>query len=135
MTTPFGYFDLLESFPAAGCAVCRLLQRDDFWPYLEHLSKMDPVMFVRTLDSLKDHSAWDHLPHIDVPVLVVGGEIDRFTPVWLSERMANHIPGSDYLFVPGGSHTAPLERATLVNDRIQHFLNTRVGAARLSKSA
>lgn len=112
-----------------------LLARDDFWPYLEHLSKMDPLMFVRTLDSLKDHSAWDHLPHIDVPTLVVGGEIDRFTPVWLSERMANHIPGCDYLFVPGGSHTAPLERSALVNERIQRFLRTRVGAARLSKSA
>ena len=112
-----------------------LLARDDFWPYLEHLSKMDPLMFVRTLDSLKDHSAWDHLPHIDVPVLVVGGEIDRFTPVWLSERMANHIPGCDYLFVPGGSHTAPLERPELVNERVQSFLRTRVGAARLSKSA
>jgi hypothetical protein len=28
MTTPFGYFDLLESFPQPGCAVCRLLERD-----------------------------------------------------------------------------------------------------------
>lgn len=28
MTTPFGYFDLLEAFPQPGCAVCRLLQRD-----------------------------------------------------------------------------------------------------------
>ena len=112
-----------------------LLARDDFWPYLEHLSKMDPLVFVRTLDSLKDHSALDHLPHVDVPVLVVGGEIDRFTPVWLSERMARQIPGCEYLFVPGGSHTAPLERPALVNNRIQHFLRTRVRPARLSKSA
>ena len=106
-----------------------LLAREDFWPYLEHLSTMDPVMFVRTLDSLKDHSAWDHLPAVDVPTLVVGGEIDRFTPVWLSERMASHIPGADYLFVPGGSHTAPLERPELVNGRIQEFLRTRVQPA------
>lgn len=28
MTTPFGYFDLLEAFPEPGCAVCRLLHRD-----------------------------------------------------------------------------------------------------------
>lgn len=28
MTTPFGYFDLLETFPQPGCAVCRLTQRD-----------------------------------------------------------------------------------------------------------
>lgn len=28
MTTPFGYYDLLETFPQSGCAVCRLTQRD-----------------------------------------------------------------------------------------------------------
>jgi Family of unknown function (DUF6062) len=28
MTTPFGYFDLLEAFPKPGCAVCRLLDHD-----------------------------------------------------------------------------------------------------------
>lgn len=28
MTTPFGYFDLLETFPQPGCAVCSLLERD-----------------------------------------------------------------------------------------------------------
>lgn len=27
-TTPFGYFDLLETFSQPGCAICRLLQRD-----------------------------------------------------------------------------------------------------------
>ncbi len=113
-----------------------LLDRRDFWPYLDHLSKMDPVMFVRTLDSLKDHSAFDHLPHIDVPTLVVGGEIDRFTPVWLSERMAQRIPRSEYLFVPGGSHTAPLERPGLVNSRVERFLREQVDApARARRSA
>ncbi len=28
MSTPFGYFDLLEAFSQPGCAVCRLLERD-----------------------------------------------------------------------------------------------------------
>jgi pimeloyl-ACP methyl ester carboxylesterase len=78
--------------------------------------------FVRTLDSLKDHSAWDHLPFVDVPTLVVGGEGDRFTPVWLSQRMAEHIPQAEYVFVPGGTHTAPLERPGLVNGAVERFL-------------
>ncbi|MFT3835572.1 MAG: alpha/beta hydrolase [Myxococcaceae bacterium] len=112
-----------------------LLDRRDFWPYLDHLSKMDPVMFVRTLDSLKDHSAFDHLPRVDVPTLVVGGEINRFTPVWLSERMAQRIPTAEYLFVPGGSHTAPLERPGLVNNRIERFLRERVEATPAQRRA
>lgn len=99
-----------------------LINHSDFHPYMEHLSKMDPVAFVRTLDSLKDHSALDHLPHVNVPALIVGGEIDKFTPVWLSQRMAELLPASKYLFVQGGSHTAPLERPGLVNGEIEQFL-------------
>ena len=102
-----------------------LLKRDDFFPYLTHLAKMDPVMFMRTLDSLKDHSAIDHLANVDCPTIVIGGEIDRFTPVWLAQRMADMIPQAEYVFVPGGSHTAPLERPELVNGAISRFLTER----------
>jgi pimeloyl-ACP methyl ester carboxylesterase len=103
-----------------------LMAKTDFWPYLQHLANMDPLMFIATLDSLKDHSALDHLAHIDCPSLVVGGEIDRFTPVWLAQRMAELIPGCEYLFVPGGSHTAPLERPGMVNRAIDRFLREKV---------
>jgi pimeloyl-ACP methyl ester carboxylesterase len=105
-----------------------LIDHHDFHPYMEHLAKMHPLYFVRTLDSLKDHSALDHLPFVRVPALVVGGEIDKFTPVWLSQRMAEHLPDAKYLFVPGGSHTAPLERTALVNGEVEQFLASRIAA-------
>lgn len=100
----------------------KLVKRKDFYPYMEHLARMHPLYFVRTLDSLKDHSAWEHLPWVDVPTLVVGGEIDNFTPNWLSQRMAEHIPRATYVFVPGGSHTAPLERPEFVNEAVLNLL-------------
>jgi pimeloyl-ACP methyl ester carboxylesterase len=106
-----------------------LLKRADIIPYFDHLAKMDPVVFVRTLDSLAEHTAWDHLPRIDVPTLIVGGERDRFTPVWLSRRMAEVIPGSELMIVPRGSHTAPLEQPELVGQRIDRFLRSRICAA------
>ena len=99
-----------------------LMKRSDFGPYMEHLAKMHPLYFVRTLDSAKDHSAWDHLPHVDVPTLIIGGEGDKFTPVWLSQRMAEFIPNAQYVYVPGGTHTAPLERPGLVNAAIEKFI-------------
>jgi pimeloyl-ACP methyl ester carboxylesterase len=103
-----------------------LIKPNDFAPYMEHLAKMHPLYFVRTLDSLKDHSAWDHLPYVDVPSMVIGGEGDKFTPVWLSQRMAEHIPQCEYVFAPGGTHTAPLERTELVNAAIERFLRERI---------
>lgn len=103
-----------------------LLQRNDLIPYFDHLSKMDPVVFIRTLESLAEHTAWDYLPRISVPTLIIGGEKDRFTPVWLSRRMAEAIPGCEFMIVPHGSHTAPLEQPQLVGQRIERFLKLRV---------
>lgn len=102
-----------------------LLERNDLIPYFEHLAKMDPVVFIRTLESLAEHTAWDHLPRIRVPTLIIGGEKDRFTPVWLSRRMADAIPDSEFMIVPHGTHTAPLEQPTLIAQRLDRFLRTR----------
>jgi pimeloyl-ACP methyl ester carboxylesterase len=99
-----------------------LMPRLDLVPYFHHLANMDPLAFVRTLDSLKDHSAWDHLSKVRVPTLIIGGEQDRFTPVWLSKRMAEEIPTAEFTLVPGGSHTAPLEQPSLISKRIDRFL-------------
>lgn len=103
-----------------------LIKRTDVEPYFDHLAKMSPVAFVKTLHSLSEHTCWDHLPHVDVPTLVVGGEKDQFTPVWLSQRMADTIPGAEFLLVTGGTHTAPLEQPQLVGQRIERFLDKRV---------
>ena len=103
-----------------------LMQRNDLVPYFDHLARMDPTVFIRTLESMAEHTAWDHLPHIDVPTLIIGGERDRFTPVWLSRRMAEAIPHSEFMVVPRGSHTAPLEQPQLVGERIDRFLRTRI---------
>lgn len=103
-----------------------LVRRADLRPYFDHLAKMDPVVFMRTLDSMAEHTGWDHLPHIDVPTLVIGGERDTFTPLWLSRRMADAIPGCDLMIVPGGTHTTLIEQPSLVNERILRFLSTRI---------
>lgn len=104
-----------------------LIARNDLAPYFTHLAQMDPVVFVRTLDSLANHTAWDHLEHVDVPTLVVAGEKDRFTPGWLSRKMAERIPASELLMISEGTHTAPLEVPGLVELRVERFLHDRLG--------
>lgn len=103
-----------------------LLKAADMAPYFEHLAGMDPVTFIRTLDSLADHSAWDHLPRVNVPTLIIGGERDSFTPLWLSRRMADHIPGAEFMIIPGGTHTAPLEQPAMLFERVQRFLRDHI---------
>jgi pimeloyl-ACP methyl ester carboxylesterase len=99
-----------------------LVRREDFFPYLDHLSRMDPEVFLRTLEGAARHTAEPYLADIRVPTLVVASERDRFTPYWISQRMHALIPGSELLSLPMGSHTGPIELPELFNLRVEKFL-------------
>jgi len=107
-----------------------LLDPNDFMPYLRGLSLVEVPLFLSMLAGATEHSASDLLGEIDVPVLIVGGERDGFTPPSLSEIMAQQIPESELLVVERGSHTAPIERPQLVADTVLDFLDRRLGVCR-----
>jgi pimeloyl-ACP methyl ester carboxylesterase len=95
---------------------------DDIRPYVTHVRLLDPQMFLRMLSAAGEHSAEDLLPTIDVPVLVVAGERDTFTPLFLAESMAKAMPKAELFVVKNGSHVAPLEQHAVVNEKIRSFL-------------
>jgi pimeloyl-ACP methyl ester carboxylesterase len=100
----------------------KLVHREDFTPYFRHLSSMDPRLFLGMLKHASEHTAFDHLPEVKVPTLIVAGTADTFTPYWLSEEMHDRIPGSEMLTVPGGTHVAPIEQPELIALRLEKFL-------------
>jgi pimeloyl-ACP methyl ester carboxylesterase len=107
----------------------RLVRREDLWPYLEDVAAVDPGLFVRMLASAAAHDASDHLAKVDVPTLILAGEEDTWTPMWLSVRMHAFIPGSEMVVLPGGSHVGPIEHPALVDRSVAAFLDRRFGKA------
>ncbi len=103
------------------------VRREDILPYLRHMTHVDFSMFVRMLRAAGEHSAEDYLQSIDVPVLIVAGERDTFTPGSLSQWMAEQIPGAELLLVPAGTHVAPIEQPELIGAKIRAFVD-RVSA-------
>jgi pimeloyl-ACP methyl ester carboxylesterase len=103
-----------------------LLHASDFMPYLRGLSRVEMPFFLSMLAAAGEHSAVDLLPAISVPVLVVAGGRDGFTPPELSRAMADAIPDAELLEIEEGSHTAPLERPDLVEHAVRGFLDRRV---------
>ena len=57
-----------------------------------------------------------------MPTLIIAGEKDTFTPMWLSEKMAEMLPNSELMVVPTGSHTGPIEMPQLCNLRVERWL-------------
>jgi pimeloyl-ACP methyl ester carboxylesterase len=100
----------------------RMINYEDFMPYLKFIGSIDLRMFAKMLDFAQRHTAEDFLPMIDVPVLIIAGDRDTFTPVYIQEKMNDLIPNSELLIVPQGSHTAPIEMPQLVNLRLERWL-------------
>jgi pimeloyl-ACP methyl ester carboxylesterase len=99
---------------------------EDMLPYLSHMTHVDFPMFLRMLRAAGEHTAGDILTQIDVPVLVVAGERDSFTPAFLATAMTEAMPRGELLMVPRGTHVTPIEQPDLVNARIETFLRERV---------
>jgi pimeloyl-ACP methyl ester carboxylesterase len=107
----------------------RLVAREDLVRYLDDLADVDTALFVRLMGSAGQHDASDHLPRIQVPTLIIAGEKDSFTPMWLSVKMHAAIPGSELLVLPGGTHVGPLEHPELCSLRLEKYLRDHFGVS------
>lgn len=96
---------------------------EDVEPYFQHVSIVDFELFLRMLRAAGEHSAEDLLAHVKVPVLVIAGAKDSFTPAAVSEAMARAIPGAELDVIASGTHLAPLEHHREISARIAAFLS------------
>jgi pimeloyl-ACP methyl ester carboxylesterase len=100
----------------------------DIERHVAQITDVDFNVMWRVMEGMHDHSAADVLPTIEVPVLILGGERDHFTPPIVQDRMHALIPNSELVMFPDGGHLLPVEEADGVADAIIAFLR-RVDSA------
>lgn len=103
--------------------VDRRIRPEDLLPYMKHMVDIDVLMFLKMLQSAGEHTAEDLLPQIQVPVLVVAGGRDSFTPPSLAEKLAKLLPRGELWMVPEGTHATPIERPTEMRERLNKFFS------------
>lgn len=64
----------------------------------------------------------DALPKITVPTLVLAGALDTNAPAPMMEKMAQKIPGAQYVCLPGVGHLGNLENPPAYNEALAAFL-------------
>ncbi len=101
-------------------------RREDMVKYLGHISRLDLRVFLHNVLEVQKHDAWDVLPTITVPTLVVAAERDAFTPMWLSRKIVTTIPGAELLVLADASHAALIEQPENIHHRVQRFLEQRI---------
>jgi pimeloyl-ACP methyl ester carboxylesterase len=65
----------------------------------------------------------DDLAQISVPVVIVQSEHDEFIKPEHAEYLARSIPGAQYVYLPGVSHFAPLQKPDQFNIVVLAFLS------------
>jgi len=87
-----------------------------------HVGNLDPRLIAAVTASYLEHDAFDVLPTIDVPTLLIAGDRDELTPVATAERMRAAIPRGELVVFPGHSHLVQVEDPVGVHAAIDRFL-------------
>jgi pimeloyl-ACP methyl ester carboxylesterase len=103
-----------------------LADKNDAQEYIDHILNLEPEFFAKLSRSVQAHTAEGVLKTIKVPTLVMGGDEDTFTPVWLAKKMHRVIPNSELFIIRKGSHAALVEQPELINLRIEKFIRERL---------
>ena len=73
------------------------------------------------IDMIVGHDAFDDLPSIATPTLVLVGDRDFCAPAYFSEELAARIPGAELAILEGG-HFIFLEKPDLVHNAVESFI-------------
>src|SRR5207302_3479105 len=91
-------------------------------PYIAHLATRDVAVLMRAIEGMRRHSAADVLPDIEVPLLVLVGGKDTFTPPELQRHMHEVVPGSEIVEFEEATHCLPVEEPDAINEVLDRFL-------------
>lgn len=92
-------------------------------PYFQHLARIDGPSWAGLAVAAQRHSAADLLPTIDVPVMIVSGGRDRFTPAGASAHMVDVIPDARRLHIEDAAHTGLVEHTELISRQLVRFFD------------
>jgi pimeloyl-ACP methyl ester carboxylesterase len=77
---------------------------------------------VGLMQRTQPHYSTDDLSRISVPVAIIHSEHDEFIKREHAEYLARSIPNAEFVYLPGVSHFAPLQRPEQFNNTILAFL-------------
>jgi pimeloyl-ACP methyl ester carboxylesterase len=89
------------------------------------MAGVPPETYRKAVRMLTAFDRRKELVAIAVPTLIVAGSEDKVAPAPVMERMAQKIPGSEFVVLEGCGHLGPMDRPDAFNDAVLAFLRRR----------
>jgi pimeloyl-ACP methyl ester carboxylesterase len=120
--------DQIQSdFPSAAAAIIKWAWAKDApetlrQRALEELLKVDPAVLYGDYLACSHFDLSASLPKITAPTLVIGGTVDKMTPLPLSQFLVEQIRGATLEMIPNGGHYMMLEQPQAVAQAVNIWL-------------
>ncbi len=86
------------------------------------MATVPPETYRKAVAMLTTFDRRSQLAHFKVPTLVLAGSDDMIAPPAMMERMAQKIPGAEYVCLPGCGHLGPMDQPEAFNAALLSFL-------------
>ena len=88
-----------------------------------------PVGYAAQLQGIFQWQAYDRLPQITAPTLVIHGKNDRLVPPGNAEVIASRIPGAQLVMIPAANHIFTTDQPEAAHAALLQFLGKQAQAA------
>lgn len=88
-----------------------------------------PAGYTAQLQAIFAWQAFDRLPHITAPTLVIHGQCDRLVPSGNGELIASHIDGAKLVLLPNAGHLFTTDQPEPAHQAMLRFLADQTGQA------
>jgi pimeloyl-ACP methyl ester carboxylesterase len=82
-----------------------------------------PAGYMGQLQAAMQHDAWDDLPSIGVPTLVLHGDADLLVPTPNGRLLAERIPRAELVLIPGAGHMLQSDGGDVLREAVLGFLS------------
>lgn len=90
---------------------------------VEQMCQADPTVMHDDFVACNRHDLSSRLGELNLPCLVMVGEVDKMTPPALGQKLAEAIPGAELKIIPGAGHMPYLEKHREVNAALSEFMS------------
>ena len=90
------------------------------------MAAVPPATYRKAIHLVTTFDRREDLPKVAVPALLVAGSDDVTAPPQMMERMAQKIPGAEFVVLRGCGHLGPMDQPEAFNKVLESFLRRRL---------
>ena len=89
---------------------------------VDSMNRLHKFSYIKSIEASVKSDHTDILNKIDVPTLVVVGELDTLTPPSLAREISNEIANAKLDIIKGAGHLSNIEQPDIFNEKVINFL-------------